>query len=269
MIMESNPARTAERVAQLEEYSRRHLLADGSFLCRHYTPCSASRRPPQYEFKDGQLSHVGRHYDLVVGDRETRIVVVGQEYASDRPLVGLGRRRSQIEASGHRGWKRRNPHMRGTTSILRCLLGREPGTDSAGEQLFIGARDAHLFGGFALVNRLLCSAIGVESGKGRSSGTMRRNCSRHFVTNLTILEPTVVVIQGQGVRSWIARDGIGLPPSRSELVETAVIGGTKADVVTFVHPSALGSYGCWGNSHRSKYLMETVMPSIREWRSRR
>ena len=269
MTIESNPAKTAERVARLENYAQRYLLADGTFLCRHYAQCRASRPPPRYEFNEGQLSHIGRHYDLIVDGRETRIVVVGQEYASDRPLVGLGTRRIQIEASGYRGWKRRNPHMRGTASILRCLLGREPGSDRAGERLFIGTPDAHLFDGFALVNRLLCSAIGVESGKGRSSGKMQRNCSRHFVATLKILEPTVLVVQGIGVRSWMAGDGIGLPPSRSALVETAEIGGAEADVLTFVHPSALGSYGCWGNSAQSKYLRETVMPSIREWRSRR
>ena len=268
MTIESNPAKTAERVARLEVYARRHLLADGKFLCRHYAQCSASRRPPRYEFNEGQLSHIGRHYDLVVDGRETRIVVVGQEYASDRPLVELGKRSTQIEASGRGGWRHRNPHMRGTTSILRCFLGREPGTDRAGERLFIGTPDAHLFDGFALVNRLFCSAIGMESRKGRSSKVMQRNCSRHFVATLKVLEPTVLVIQGKGVRSWMTADGIGLALARSALVETVEIGGTKTDVLTFVHPSALGGYGCWGRSHRSKYLRKTVMPSIREWRSR-
>lgn len=268
--IESNPAKTAERVARLEEYVQRHLLLDGSFLCRHYGECEASRPPPRYEFNEGQLSHIGKHYDLIVDGRETRIVLVGQEYASDRPLVGLDKRRIQIEASGNRGWKHRNPHMRGTTSILRCLLGREPGTDRAAERLFTDPH-AHLFDGFALVNRLLCSAINVASRKGRSSPKMQRNCSRHFVATLKILEPTVLVAQGLGVRSWMARDGIGLPPSRlpSELVETAEIGGSEADVLTFAHPSARGGYGCWGNSLQSAYLRETVMPSIRKWRRRR
>ena len=269
MTIASNPAKTAERVALLEEYAERRLLADEQFLCRHHAQCWGSRPPPRYEFNEGQLSHIGKHYDLVLDGRETRIVVVGQEYApSDPPLVGLGKRRAQIEAAGHRGWRGRNVHMRGTTSILRCLLGREPGTDTAGEQLFPDPPGAHLFDGFALVNRLLCSAISVELGKGRSSGVMRRNCSRHFVATLEILEPTILVIQGKGVRSWITGDGIGLPPPRSVLVERAEIGETEADVLTFVHPSARGSDGGWGRSHQSNYLGETVIPSIREWRGR-
>ena len=264
----SDPAKTAERVALLEEYAQRRVLADGQFLCRHHSQCRGSRPPRRYEFSEGQLSHIGRHYDLVLDGQETRIVVVGQEYApSDPSLVGLEKRRTQIEASGHQRWRGRNVHMRGTTSILRCLVGREPGTDTAGEQLFPDRPGAHLFDGFALVNRLLCSAIDVESGRGRSSGVMQRNCSRHFVTTLEILEPTVLVIQGKKVRSWITRDGIGLPRQRSGPVETAEIGETETDVLTFVHPSAPG-YGWWGNSAQSPYLRETVMPAVLEWRSR-
>ena len=67
---------------------------------------------------------------------------------------------------------------------------------------------AHIFDGFAIVNALLCSAVkkppaGRNAGKGASSRLMRNNCARHFCRTMEILEPTVIVAEGQGVRSWI------------------------------------------------------------------
>ena len=75
------------------------------------------------------MSHVGKHYDLLVDDQELRIVVVGQEYGQAFSQVDLEGRTSMIDGSASEGFGRRNPHMRGTTSILRLLLGGEPGTD--------------------------------------------------------------------------------------------------------------------------------------------
>ena len=49
--------------------------------------------------------------------------------------------------------------MRGTTSALRALFGNGLGTDRGGEYVEpVNGRRFHIFDGFALVNRLLCSA---------------------------------------------------------------------------------------------------------------
>ena len=101
--------------------------------------------------------------------------------------------------------------MRGNTGspILRLLLDRRPGTDDEGERLFGADKGtAHIFDGFALVNALLCSAVkkppeGRKAGKGASSPLMRKSCARHFRRTMEILKPTVIVAEGQGVRSWI------------------------------------------------------------------
>ena len=225
------------------------------------------------------MSHVGKHYDLLVDDQELRIVVVGQEYGQAFSQVDLEGRTSMIDGSASEGFGRRNPHMRGTTSILRLLLGREPGTDVEGERLFgDGAAGAHIFDGFALVNFLLCSAVtnppdGVRAGKGASSPLMRKNCARHFRRTLEILEPTVIVAEGQGVRSWIG-GLLGLGPKQAAcykgpaIPEVARNGGTRADVLTFNHPSAGGQSAFWGNSVDSAYLKEVVEPTIAGWRNR-
>ena len=163
-LVESNPARTARRIRKLEEYVRCDLLYNERFICKHHQDCRASAPPYFYE---GQMSHVGKHYDLRVGGQELGIVVVGQEYGQELTGVDLEGRTAMIDGSAGKGFQGRNPHMRGTTSILRLLLDRRPGDE--GERLFGEDKGtAHIFDGFALVNALLCSAVKKpsEGGKG-------------------------------------------------------------------------------------------------------
>lgn len=274
-LIESNTARTVRRIRKLEEYVRRNLLDGDRFICKHHRDCRASAPPYFYE---GQMSHVGKHYDLVVGDQERRIVVVGQEYGQAYARVDLKSRTSMINGSASERFRGRNPHMRGTTSILRLLLGRHLGTNEEGERLFAdGASTAHIFDGFALVNAVLCSALkdppdGTGAGKGASSPLMRRNCALHFHRTMEILEPTVIVAEGQGVRDWIGGPlGLGSKPTASydgpATIEHGRIAGERVDVLTFNHPSAPGPSAWWGRSPRSKYLQQVVEPTIARWRN--
>ena len=274
-LVESNPARTARRIRKLEEYVRCNLLYNERFICKHHQDCLASAPPYFYE---GQMSHVGKHYDLLVGGQELRIVVVGQEYGQKRTGVDLEGRTAMIDGSAGKGFQGRNPHMRGTTSILRLLLDRCPGTDDEGERLFGEDKGtAHIFDGFALVNALLCSAVkkppeGGKAGKGASSPLMRKNCARHFRRTMEILEPTVIVAEGQGVWSWIGGPlGLGSKPTSvyegPAILEVARIAGERVDILTFNHPSAGGQSAWWGRLIDSPYLKEVVEPTILRWRN--
>lgn len=276
-LTQSDPERTRERFRRASEYVRQNLLVDGKFICKHYRECLASS-PNQGAFYEGQMSHVGSHYDLTVDGQELRIVVVGQEYGSRHRFVTLEERTAMGDRS--KGFKARNPHMRGTTSLLRLMLGRPAGSDWEGELLrFPHPQPAgHIFDGYALVNFLLCSALKTprandRSDKGSSSPTMQRNCSEHFRATLEILEPTVIVAQGQAVRSWIERPlGLGRKaPGRYDgpvTPEATRIAGKRVEVLTFNHPSAPGHSGWWGRSPNSKYLKKVVEPTIRSWRAR-
>ena len=276
-MIASNPQRTDRRIQELEKYVRGNLLDGDSFICKHHRDCRASAPPFFYE---GQMSHVGQHYDLLVDGRELRIVVAGQEYGQTCPRVDLKGRTSMIDGSASAGFKGRNPHMQGTTSILRLLLGRPPGTDAAGERLFEdGVETAHIFDGFALVNALLCSALksppeGNRAGKGASTPLMRKNCARHFRRTVEILEPTVMVIEGQKVRGCIGGQ-LGLGPKPTPCydgpgnLEVARIAGKQVDIMTFNHPSAGGQSAWWGRSPGSEYLKRVVVPTIEKWRNQR
>lgn len=110
-----DPARTEQRRRALQAYMRANVLADGAFVCRDFPACRASRSA--FPFYEGQLSHLGRHYDLIIDGRPTRIVVVGQEYGTPHVGIDLAERRRMIERAAQAGFRGRNPHMRGTTTL--------------------------------------------------------------------------------------------------------------------------------------------------------
>ncbi len=265
----SYPERTRERIRLLEQYVQANLLAEGgSFICRSYRECRSSRSG--FPFHPGQMSHVGRHYDLEVDGLPMRIVVLGQEYGQAREGVDLAGRSEMLERSAEAGFRGRNPHMKGVTSTLRLLLGRELGDDEEGERLL----DGHVFDGCAQVNYLLCTALDKArssdahgGGRGNSSVEMQRNCAPHFKRTMEILQPTVIVVHGLALRRWMVN---ALPlPREGPTAEKVEIAGNIVDMLTFTHPSAGGHSGWWGTTPRTRYLRETVAPAIREFQERR
>jgi len=270
----SDLTQTARRCAELDAYSRANVLDGARFICRSGDACRASHSGAFYE---AQAHHVGNHYDLSIDGRPVRIVVTGQEYGHPPARVSLSTRHQMIAAQfglqrhffrdGNYG--SRNPHMRGTTSLLRLLLGKGLGSDFADEFVTISADRVHLFECFALVNFLLCSAVAGEQtdwvggvthsgARGRSNRTMQRNCAAHYRRAIEILEPTVIVAQGKGVRRWMDR-----VIDRSESVhptlpiERVMVGAVKCHLLTFSHPAAPTREN-WGMNERQPYLIGTV-----------
>lgn len=277
-VFEVDLAAPRRRIARLERYVHRALLTPQKrFICPHYSECRHSIRRDDV-FREGVMSHVGRHFDLYRNGKELRVVVVGQESGwpmnaskrwrlkpvsmSERSRIihdGSGLSRTYYAGAGMDG---RNPHMRGTTSALRVIFGLGLGTEHSDEFIHpVGARPFHIFDGFALVNRLLCSASPPNSSQGRSSTTMRSRCAEHFTTTLEILEPTLVVLQGDAVRRWTSSV---LAPVRdySDTLYRAELAGRTTLVAAFMHPAAHGHVR-WGDSLAAPYLTEIVVPTLR------
>ncbi len=254
-----------------------NLLDGDDFLCRTFGECKRSVCPG-YDFREGVMSHVGGRFDLFLDEKPLRVVVVGQEAGLPRghnaaqysSKVSLQLRRQQVtQVSGlarryfaddeHLG---RNPHMRGTTSALRILFGLGLGTDFDRE--FIQpdkGRSFHIFEGFALVNRLLCSAGPVGTSQGRATPTMRKNCANHFMATMDILDPTMVILQG----SQVAKSVLGMfavTRSHGEHVHEASYQDHRVLLCTFSHPSARGDLR-WGEKPDGRYVTTVVAPSLR------
>lgn len=225
------------------------------------------------------MSHVGRRYDLAVGGRPLRIVVVGQESGLPKGAGAHGRERrvsleTRYEAihdvSGLQrryragsGYSGRNPHMRGTTQALRVVFGKGLGTSHEDEFVTpTKGRSFHLFDGFALVNRLLCSAGPCGGSEGHPTSTMFANCVEHFIATLRILEPTLVIVQGKRVERRTC-DVFKLHRSLSDHLHEARFEGRKILLCAFSHPSAHGSLR-WGDSLEAPYLTQVVVPTLED-----
>lgn len=267
MSIISHPDRTATRRVHLEAYFQDSVLKDdNSFICTSYRDCLGRCHGKSYFA--GQLHYLGTHYDLEHNGKDLRIVVIGQDYGSPNLAYNMTLRDGDIRGSAAVGFQRRNPHMRGTTSTLRLLLGRDPGTDPEGESLRFGG-SSHIFDGFALVNSLLCSAYtnpGVwGAARGEPTPEMYRNCGRHLRACLEILQPNVIVLQGIGdLNWWFHQNILSSPPTRSPHVGRLF--GNDSLIFPLPHPSARGRpYLTWGNSPNSTYLRETIVPTIRQF----
>ena len=259
------PKTEARRLA-LEQYLTTNVLG-ADFVCSHYRECRSSHAETFYE---GQLHHVGKFYDLLFDDLPLRVVVVGQEYGHGPARFSLQQRYELVMSVGHdlrflaHDGPARNPHMKGTTSALRLLFGLPLGTDYQSEILTIDGQCCHLFDAFALVNYLLCSAIRSDgTRRGQATDTMKANCRHHFREALHILEPSVIVVQGE--KFWLSGVSSSFD-SVSHLtrnVYEARLGSLQILVAAFAHPSA-GPPKNWGTNDHTPYLLNVVKPSL-EW----
>lgn len=272
--LRADPAASARRRDALKAYMDEHVLGPEGFCCASYAACRGSAREDD-RFFEGQLSHIGGHYDLHLDGRPLRVVVVGQENGAPRKGVdpshiSLDKRyRGVHERTGlQRRYyadgvhEARNPHMRGTTSALRVIFGKQLGSDWEGEFLESASGERfHLFDAFCLVNVLLCSNFRANKNNGASTKVMRRNCLRHFAATMAILEPTLMVLQGEGVQDWIA-PVLGLMEERAPHLAETHLAGNRVLVCRFSHPSARGSLS-WGNRLDAPYLRQVVEPTLR------
>lgn len=264
--------KTEARLLALERYLTTNVLGS-NFVCQHAQKCKKSHTETFYE---GQLHHLGKFYDLLFDGVPIRVVIVGQEYGEKPSHVSCRKRYEKIMDSAleqrfkaTEGFKTRNPHMRGTTSVLRLLFGIPLGTDFDSEFIEIEGDRIHVFDMFALVNYLLCSAVPDNGTKnGKSTSIMKESCKSHFREVMSILEPTVVIVQGKTFWRWVsaAFDSIRQETEESNLLYRAKIGTAEMFVASFTHPSARDSDlspANWGANVQKKYLLETVEPTIK------
>lgn len=155
----------------------------------------------------------------------------------------------------------RNPHMRGTTNVLRLLFGLTLAADHDSEFMPINGERVHIFDAFSLVDYLLCSAVGTDgSMRGLATRTMMKNCQGHFREVMRILEPSVIVIQGKGFWASV-KAAFDSATQLSDQIYNLRLGPTKVFAAVFTHPSAHFPNN-WGANCQTPYLLGTVAPAI-------
>lgn len=271
-MITSDLAQNNQRKQNLEEYLTEkvlNVLEEEPFKCAHSHDC---KRFHSGDFYEGQLHHVGRYYHLAINDKPFRIVVVGLSYGHPPARVTMEERYRMVvvKTGENMRFRSRNPHMRGTTSLLLLLLGIPLGTDHASEYIQINDGDkCHIFDAFALVNYLLCSAVSKAGDRrDKSAETMRQNCRKHFREALLRLEPTVVIVQGKKFWPDIKKsfDSVAALDKDYPSLYKTQLGEREFLTAAFSHPSTPDSQHGWGITDHDRYLLETVKPTVEKIR---
>ena len=266
----ANDKSTKKYLLEIEKYMKSNVLNNNKFICCHKSECKKSYSG---DFFEGQSYHIGKYYDLKINKKPFRVMVVGQELGHRERKLTLKDRYIEMGSpeeenwtfNGRNGDKGRNPHMKGTTSVLRLLFGKNLGVDYESEFLdMTNKKKCHIFDAFAFVNYLLCSALKEGKGMaGKSTRTMKNNCFEHFSNTVRILKPNVIIVQGKVIWEWIkdSFDEIKHYPG-SEIIYQAKVNNSSAIVAFFTHPSVRNEDN-WGNNDHTKYLLETVKPTVK------
>lgn len=264
-VAESDPVATQARYDSLAAYMDGHVLRSSGFCCASRDDCRGSVRTGD-TFAAGQLSHVGRHYDLSFDGVRFRILVLGMDTGRPENGVTLEQRRQQVYDRIPEPFNRRNPHMRGTTLALRALLGREAWGDASEEQLALSdGGSVHLLDAYAMANSRLCSAFRRPSPSSKGTPRMSTNCLRHLRATVEILQPRVVVVQGVGVRKAI-QPLLGSSTRLGPNLEAVEIAGCSVVLTPFSHPSYPGPKFHW-SWPSSPYFVSVVLPTLSQARA--
>jgi hypothetical protein len=234
------------------------VLGPHGFCCSSAPACRGSV-PAGDDFYEGQLSYVGRRYEVAAGDRPCRVLIIGMDTGRPDRCVTQVERRKQVEVRMDEPLSRRNPHMRGTTLALRVLF------DVDEDLVEIDGEEVHVLQAYAMANARLCSAIRGSTTQSRGTNTMTRNCLRHVSTTVNVLEPQVVVLQGTRIRAALAPI-ITAPQRLSGTLERIRIGHATMLLASLGHPSYPGPKGNW-SWPSSPYFLSVVQPTLTEARN--
>lgn len=254
-VFTTDPAATRRRLAALDDYYSRAVLADGEFVCEHAAACEASAKRPGTGFFEAQGSCVSPQYDVAEDGVPMRLLVVAMETGRERSRVTVEERTTEVRQLVGRPWRSWNPHMRGVGLALRLAFGGNLGDDERGLHLATSDGPVHVLDAYAMANLLLCSAVQLGSVTSRSTSTMRRNCAPHLGATIDILEPTLGIPQGTTVSAPF-ESLVDVVDTTSPNVAVCERNGRTLVWVNLHHPTYAWSW----LTH--EYLHRTAAPAI-------
>ena len=182
-ILVKNENKTANRIIKLNEYFKK----DGFIK-------QVDNLPDGYKIRS-VLPHVGSKYDCVrhKNGYPFRIVIMGLE-ALDEEGYEIKKRTKQIEINtANVPFKERNPHMKGTTVLLKFILKDICGMDIAGELI----NGNHIFEYFCLSNWYLHGCFLIGKNKAYRKLVKPEMAAKHFIETMKRLDPSLVILQGK------------------------------------------------------------------------
>lgn len=264
-IFATDPSATGARRSALAAYYEQEVLDhERDFVCSSFDGCRTSAARSRSAYNEGQLPHVGEHYDATIDGHPSRVMIVPMEtWAPDYRRQPMASFTAAVHrhAANPRG---RNPHMRGVMFALQLTFGLPASTARADEYLSTPDGPVHLYDTYVHHNATLCAALktdatGKPTTKSAQTSIMRRNCFRHLATAIEILEPTLVIAQGATVGNALVRT-FSIEQWHTETVARCTVRGHRFTWVKLPHPSAHPPQR-WA-SLKNSFLHEVVAPSI-------
>jgi|CXWL01.1.fsa_nt_gi hypothetical protein len=181
--------KTQQRAKSLSCYYIEQGLNADAFTCKFFDMCAASQKPGTTKQYSGGTAGLMPFYDVTYKGKEIRILVVGKEtgYMLNSPYgTSPNFNENNRNVLNCINWKGKNNHIKGTLITLQKIYGFE---------------SEYLYASFALSNALRCAFQISEKIKNVSNvqdtKTMRKNCLEHLLAEIKILEPTLIITQGE------------------------------------------------------------------------
>jgi hypothetical protein len=208
----------------------------------------------------GESPYLGNRFSLTaLTGNPVRIVVVGKERGGDESNISMTRRGEIVRGFVRRGEPTK--HLLGTFLAARMIL-----TGDAGQawkpSVDVSGESVHISECFALVNSVACSCKERASVRKASATTeMRRNCSSHLSAMMRILDPTVIVAQGNTAHSVLQSVITGVPEKPLDALLTVDLDHRPILLGSFSHPSPPGQKPWWRSD--LPYFRDVVAPALR------
>lgn len=181
--------KTKKRMELLYKYYKENGLNSCDFKCEKKNECENSQKDHTKKQFNGGTAAVMPLYDTMFNDTPMRILVIGKEtgYMKNSPYgTSKDFEENNKNVVNCINWDKKNNHIKGTLMILQYIFNIET---------------EYVYSSYALSNLLRCSFQDVDK-FGNLSGTkdtkiMRNNCMVHLINEINILEPTIIITQGE------------------------------------------------------------------------
>lgn len=188
--------KTRNRWKILNNYYNVEGLNACSFHCSHYSECKESQKNSNIikQFSGGTCALMPL-YDISYNRIPLRILVIGKETAYMKNAeYGTSKdfHDNTLNVLNCINWYKKNNHIKGTLMTLQYIF---------------NTKSEYVYSSYALTNLLRCSFQDSSRAESVSSvhdtKLMRDNCYCHLINELKILEPTLVIAQGE----WSVKNG--------------------------------------------------------------
>ena len=226
-----------DRRNQLQSFYAANRLLVSNFCCQHAAAC---RKAAVRDLYRGSEAHVGCRYG-----EGLRVVVVSLDTGGKGESLDKRCKTIQSLYRPDGDTLHMNPHMRGTTQLLKAIYGPDNG---------------NLYELYAMTNAAKCSR--ADPGSAKVPRVLYENCSEFVVPELACLDPQMIVTQGNeawralragdvlsaahkaDLEDWVAHQAAGvvvrdwLRSLAREYLRTVSVADRDVPTLKTIHPSA-------------------------------